>query len=133
MYIKIENGQLFQYPYSISQLRSNLPDVSLPQNIPDSLLAKYGVFKVKQTVRPEIDYTQNLIEKEPQLIDGEWTQVFSVVPAPTEELLQRVLNLRAKEYPPMSDYLDGIVKGDQAQVDKYIADCLAVKAKYPKP
>jgi hypothetical protein len=29
--------------------------------------------------------------------------------------------------------LDGIAKGDQAQIDKYIADCLAVKAKYPKP
>lgn len=41
--------------------------------------------------------------------------------------------LRAAEYPPMSDYLDGVVKGDQAQIDKYIADCLAVKAKYPKP
>ena len=40
--------------------------------------------------------------------------------------------LRAAEYPPMTEYLDGIVKGDQAQIDKYIADCLAVKAKYPK-
>ena len=39
---------------------------------------------------------------------------------------------RAKEYPPITDYIDGVVKGDQAQVDKYIADCLAVKAKYPK-
>lgn len=40
---------------------------------------------------------------------------------------------RAAEYPPMADYLDGIVKGDQAQIDAYIAACLAVKAKYPKP
>ena len=39
---------------------------------------------------------------------------------------------RQSEYPPITDYLDGIVKGDQAQIDKYIADCLAVKAKYPK-
>ena len=39
---------------------------------------------------------------------------------------------RAKEYPAMEDYLDGVVKGDQAQIDKYIADCLAVKEKYPK-
>jgi len=39
---------------------------------------------------------------------------------------------RAAEYPPMADYLDGIVKGDQAQVDAYVAACLAVKAKYPK-
>ena len=40
---------------------------------------------------------------------------------------------RAAEYPPMTDYLDGVVKGDQAQIDAYIAACLAVKAKYPKP
>ena len=39
---------------------------------------------------------------------------------------------RAAEYPPMTDYFDGVVKGDQAQIDKYIADCKAVKAKYPK-
>ena len=40
---------------------------------------------------------------------------------------------RAAEYPPMADYIDGIVKGDQAQVQAYIDACLAVKAKYPKP
>lgn len=39
---------------------------------------------------------------------------------------------RAAEYPPLTDYLDGVVKGDQAQIQKYVADCLAVKAKYPK-
>lgn len=39
---------------------------------------------------------------------------------------------RAAEYPPMTDYLDGVVKGDQAQIDAYIAACLAVKTKYPK-
>ena len=40
--------------------------------------------------------------------------------------------LRAAEYPPITDYLDGVVKGDQAQVQTYIDACLAVKAKYPK-
>jgi len=40
---------------------------------------------------------------------------------------------RQREYPPFTDYLDGIAKGDQAQINKYIADCQAVKAKYPKP
>ena len=39
---------------------------------------------------------------------------------------------RASEYPPITDYIDGVVKGDQAQIDKYITDCLEVKAKYPK-
>lgn len=40
---------------------------------------------------------------------------------------------RAKEYPSINDYIDGVVKGDQAQVQAYIDACLAVKAKYPKP
>lgn len=39
---------------------------------------------------------------------------------------------RAAEYPSFLDYLDGIVKGDDAQVQAYIDACLAVKAKYPK-
>ena len=39
---------------------------------------------------------------------------------------------RAAEYPPIADYIDGVVKGDQAQIDAYIAACQAVKAKYPK-
>jgi hypothetical protein len=40
---------------------------------------------------------------------------------------------RQAEYPPITDYLDGIVKGDTEQVQDYIDACLAVKAKYPKP
>ena len=46
---------------------------------------------------------------------------------------QEYARKREFEYPPVSDYLDGVVKGNQAQIDKYIADCLAVKTKYPKP
>jgi hypothetical protein len=39
---------------------------------------------------------------------------------------------RVAEYPPITDYLDGIVKGDEEQVAAYIAACQAVKLKYPK-
>jgi hypothetical protein len=41
--------------------------------------------------------------------------------------------LRAAEYPDFRDYLDAVVKGDAAQMEAYVAACLAVKAKYPKP
>lgn len=47
--------------------------------------------------------------------------------------VKNIQAMRQVEYPNVAEYLDGIVKGDQAQIDKYIADCLAVKAKYPKP
>ena len=45
---------------------------------------------------------------------------------------QEYITKRQAEYPPITDYLDGIVKGDQAQVQAYIDACNAVKAKYPK-
>ena len=41
-------------------------------------------------------------------------------------------DLRRNEYPPITDYLDGVVKNDQAQIDSYIAICKAIKEKYPK-
>ncbi len=58
-----------------------------------------------------------------QYVDGQF-----VPPAPPS-----YASLRAAEYPDFKKYLDGIVKGDAAQVQAYIDACLAVKAKYPKP
>ena len=42
------------------------------------------------------------------------------------------IDKRAAEYPDFRDYLDGIVKNDQAQIQAYITACQAVKTKYPK-
>ena len=40
---------------------------------------------------------------------------------------------RRKEFNAiLGEYLDGIVKDDQTQIDKYITDCKAIKAKWPK-
>lgn len=48
--------------------------------------------------------------------------------ASTEYQRQRVV-----EYPPIEEYIDGVVKGDQAQIQAYIDTCLMIKRKYPKP
>jgi len=76
-----------------------------------------------------------------QTCEIEW---HNIEPISKEIILLKILELeneyeskqyqryRSNEYPDFKYYLDGIVKGDQAQIDKYIADCLAVKAKYPK-
>jgi len=45
---------------------------------------------------------------------------------------QTYQNLRLAEYPPITDYIDGVVKGDTVQQQKYIDDCNVVKTKYPK-
>jgi hypothetical protein len=57
--------------------------------------------------------------------EAETIRLSKVVPLTYSEL-------RAAEYPDYRLYLDGIVKGDQAQIQSYIDACLATKSKYPK-
>jgi hypothetical protein len=60
------------------------------------------------------------------LADGNTATAADAIPDPTYQ------ENRVAEYPPVADYLDGIVKADDLQVQKYIDDCQAVKDKYPK-
>jgi hypothetical protein len=83
---------------------------------------------------------RNCIEVEPpQIPDGykaKWNNGWELELIPVPEVLPEYAptyaDYRASEYPPMADYLDGIVKGDQAQIQAYIDACQAVKNKYPK-
>lgn len=61
--------------------------------------------------------------------------VYQDIPTPESEPTPFVPTYKEKRsaaYPPYTEYLDGVVKGDQAQIDKYISDCLAVKEQFPK-
>jgi hypothetical protein len=78
----------------------------------------------------------NLPEGKVAKWDGEW--LFEDIPTPEPEIESEPIELtyaqkRGREYPPITDYIDGVVKGDQDQIQAYIDACLAVKAKYPKP
>ena len=70
---------------------------------------------------------------------------YNIIPRPSDEEInneikrlqadydaQAYARKRKAEYPDIYDYMDGIVKNDQTQIDKYIADAQAVKSKYPK-
>jgi hypothetical protein len=66
--------------------------------------------------------------------EAEWDAKEAQAAAEQVELAKTAYQVqRSLEYPPMADYLDGIVKGDTAQVQAYVDACLAVKVKYPKP
>lgn len=88
-----------------------------------------------------IDITQAIYSLYPQVVrtvgdtayDADGNEVaydLDAVQAYVES--QAYITKRAAEYPPITDYLDGVVKNDQAQIDAYIAACQAVKTKYPK-
>lgn len=60
------------------------------------------------------------------LADGNTPEPADIPPAPTYQ------ELRAAEYPPLLNLIDGLVKDDAVQIQAYKDACLAVKAKYPK-
>ena len=83
-----------------------------------------AIFKLNPsvvTVRGDVAY-----DKDENIVEYDKAAVQAYVDA------HAYIAKRAAEYPPITDYIDGVVKGDQAQIDKYIADCLAVKARHPK-
>ena len=102
--------------------------------------------KIKLYANKEIDFLKDVILQDDSNGLGAYIKEWNLdIPKPTMAQLDAFeaqaneverLNLvkanRANEYPDFKEYLDGIVKGDDAQIQKYINDCLAVKAKYPK-
>lgn len=98
------------------------------QIIPKHIVAGYTLVKVDALPADyapgRYDYADGFVLSEAALAAAAAAQAV----ADTE--YQR---LRAAEYPPIADYVDGIAKGDAAQVQAYIDACLAVKLKYPKP
>lgn len=90
--------------------------------------------KVVDISEAEFDVHESMIWVDaPNEVKFGWSYDGNAFALPPEPTAQTYAQLRAFEYPPIADYLDGVVKGDQTQIDKYITDCLAVKAKYPKP
>lgn len=101
---------------------------------------KFGVPEALTNLRPNAKWTVN---------NNDYSTIkwldYSITKPSKEEVDQEIIRLeteynntqyyrdRAKEYPPITDYIDGVVKGDQDQINAYIAACQAVKAKYPKP
>jgi len=71
-YVKVINGTAV--PYSLSKLRSENPQTSFPEQIPDATLASYDVYPVVTGAMPETD----IVKAGPiELIDGQWTQTYT--------------------------------------------------------
>jgi hypothetical protein len=102
--------------------------------------------KIKLYVNKDVNFFEDIVLQNDSDGKGTYIKEWNLdIPKPTlaqldafeaqaneVERLNLVKANRANEYPDFKEYLDGIVKGDDAQVQKYINDCLAVKTKYPK-
>lgn len=150
MLAKIENGVVTQWPLGEHFIQTEHPNTSFAFPLNDETIAQFGFARFAYSDPAEHDSEfQEAKEVAPVLSNGVATQAWEIVEKYSAEekaakmaekeaaiaaaAATKYQRQRAAEYPPMTDYLDGIVKGDQAQVQAYIDACLAVKAKYPKP
>ena len=72
MYLRIID-ETINYPYTIKELREAYPNVSLPAELTDISLVEWDMYVVTPTPKP-IDYTKNISEGTPNLIDGIYYQ-----------------------------------------------------------
>jgi hypothetical protein len=88
MYLRIVNNTT-TYPYTIKDLRDSLPNVSLPANLSNEQLVEWDMYEVEFSAAPN-DYTKNIIEGTPTLIDGNYYQNWIQTNATEFEISQRL-------------------------------------------
>lgn len=82
-----------QYPVSRADLRKKYPHVSFPADLERADLKSYGVIKIKEQPAPAYDYrTEQLIERQVELVDGVWVKGWDVQPLPLEQQQQLTAN-----------------------------------------
>ena len=90
MYVKITNGSVDTYPYSIGQLRRDNPNISFPKQISTEMLEAYNVFEVTILDAPSINNrTQKVEQKDtPTLVNGVWTLAWETSNKTSEEVAE---------------------------------------------
>ena len=88
MYLRIVNNQT-TYPYSLQQLREDNPRISFPSEMTESVMNEFDIFEVRPTPKPN-DYTKNISEGTPILIEGIYYQNWEQTNASESEINLRI-------------------------------------------
>lgn len=90
MYVKITNGHIDQYPYTVGNLRRDNPNTSFPKKVSDTLLSRWGVYRVTLATPPVINTrTQSIFKnKQPELVSGSWVLNYTVTDKTAAEIAQ---------------------------------------------
>jgi len=87
MYVKVENGQIAQYPYTIGNLRKDNPRTSFPKVIFEETLAEFDVYPVTEASVSYDPATQIIAPNaQPSLVDGKWVLGFSIIELTPEQI-----------------------------------------------
>jgi len=88
MYTRIINNNPV-WPYTIAQLKADESGTSFPAEIPNALLAEYGVHLVTIDSKPATTYQQDAVRVDPVFENGQWVQHWQVVEVTSEVAQER--------------------------------------------
>ena len=88
MYLRIINNTI-DYPYSLQKLRDDNPYTSFPSEMTESLMNEFNIHEVRQTPMPN-DYTKNISEGTPILVEGVYYQNWEQTNASESEINSRI-------------------------------------------
>jgi hypothetical protein len=90
MYLRIINNEI-SYPYTIKDLKAAHRNITFPNEIGEETMTQFGLYEVEQTPKPN-DYTKNITEGTPILVDGVYYQNWVQVNASESEIDYRLEN-----------------------------------------
>ena len=90
MYLRIING-IISYPYSLQKLREDNPHTSFPSEMTESLIREWDIYEVRTTPKPN-DYTKNILEGTPILLEDIYYQNWTQTNASQSEIDLRILD-----------------------------------------
>lgn len=112
-YVRINEDNTVNYPYTISDLRLDYPNTSFPEIITVDVLNSFSVYTVNEVSKGD-EYTKNYEEGIPNLINSVYYQNWIVTDATQEEVQQRINNKWAETRSIRNQYL---LESDWTQLD----------------
>jgi hypothetical protein len=92
--VKITNGEVEQFPYTLGNLRRDNPQTSFPKQIPSAIFEGYGVYSVTESDRPSYDnLVQRLVRGTPVYSDS-WNVGYTAENLPQDQAEANVRNSR---------------------------------------
>jgi|SRR5210317_1071417 hypothetical protein len=106
-YVKVTNGAVDQYPYTIGQLRRDNPNTSFPKVIDEATLNSFGVYSVVLASDPSFTEGTQRIQRAstPTLVDNAWTITKSIVDLTDDEITANTESIAMVERETRDDLL----------------------------
>lgn len=91
VYVLAVDGVVQKYPYTITDMRVDNPNVSFPNEIGDDTAAGFNTFPVEEVEQPPYNRdTETLVWVNPTYSNGKWRQNWRVDTLPQSEIDKRL-------------------------------------------